>query len=482
MTNQSSYPNLEIHAQLAESEARYRTVIENASDMIQSVRPDGTFEFVNRAWLRKLGYAAEEVANLSIWDIIHPQSIEHCKQLFAQASSGKSIDDVRATFVSKAGQPVPIEGSVTSRMADDVVIATHGIFRDISERLRALDLEERNTQLEKEQLARYLEKMAALGRLSAGLAHELNNPAAAAQRASTGLARSLARRDAAMRELNATHIAPGHWRILEMLEQEGQSQMSSQNTLSPIEVSDREEAVEAWLKAHGVMRAWDISPGLVQAGMTEEALERLTAQLPATVLTPALIWLTESLEVLHLADVVSRSTHQISDLVTAVKAYSYMDRAAEQNVDVHAGIENTLLILAHRLKNITVMRDYDRNLAPVRTMGSGLNQVWTNILDNAVDAMNGRGTISIQTRRRNDRAVVAIGDDGCGIAPQHLHCIFEPFFTTKPQGQGIGLGLDTVWRIVTEEHHGEIRVTSQPGNTVFHISLPLAAPGTRDDS
>jgi C4-dicarboxylate-specific signal transduction histidine kinase len=157
-----------------------------------------------------------------------------------------------------------------------------------------------------------------------------------------------------------------------------------------------------------------------------------------------------------------------------------MDRATEQSVDIHSGIEDTLLILAHRLKNVTVTRDYDRTLPPVRAMGSGLNQVWTNVLDNAIDAMNGQGTISIRTLREDDNVVVAIGDDGCGIPAENLHCIFEPFFTTKPQGQGIGLGLDTAWRIVTGEHHGEIRVTSRPGDTVFHVSLPLNVAGSRE--
>ena len=469
----------EVHAQLAESEARYRTVIENASDMIQSVRPDGTFEFVNRAWLQKLGYTADEVASLIVWDVIHPESIEHCQQLFALASSGNSVDHIQATFITRTGQPLPVEGNATSRMTDGVVIATHGIFRDISERLRALDLEKRNAQLETERLARYLEKMAALGRLSAGLAHELNNPAAAAQRASARLKQSLTNRDAAMRELNTKQLTPEQWRALELLEREGHRQIPSQSSLSPIEISAREEAIEDWLKSRGIMQAWDLSPGLVEAGITEDVLDRLAVQLSAEFLGSAVVWLSESLAVLQLTDVLARSSHRISDLVSAVKAYSYMDRSTEQSVDIHAGIENTLIILAHRLKDITVTRDYDRSLPPVRTVGSGLNQVWTNILDNAVDATNGEGAISIQTRRNDSHVVVSIGDDGCGISAVHLPCIFEPFFSTKPQGQGTGLGLDAAWRIVTEEHHGEISVTSRPGNTVFRVQLPIA-PGVPD--
>ena len=462
----------EVLARLAESETRYRTVIESASDMIQSVRPDGTFEFVNRAWLNKLGYAADEVPRLIVWDIIHPDSIAHCQQLFVLASSGQSIDHIRATFITKAGQPLPVEGNATSRIADGVVIATHGIFRDISERLRALELEERNAQLERERLARYLEKMAALGRLSAGLAHELNNPAAAAQRASTRLAESLTKRDAAMHDLTAKSLAPEVWQAIETLEQKAHGQLPAQSSLNPIEISAREEVIEKWLISHGVKRAWDVGTGLAQAGITEEVLDGLASQVPAEALISAIAWLSESLTVRQLANVVARSSHRISDLVTAVKAYSYMDRATEQMVDVHEGIENTLIILAHRLKNITVKRDYDRTLPAVRAWGSGLNQVWTNILDNAVDAMNGKGTISIRTFLEDNKVVVSIADDGSGILPEHLPCIFEPFFSTKPQGSGTGLGLDTVWRIVTEEHRGQVSVTSEPGKTVFRVALP----------
>jgi PAS domain S-box-containing protein len=460
---------------LVESEARYRAVIENASDMIQSVRPNGTFEFVNRAWQQKLGYSDDDLNRLIIWDIIHPDEIAHCQALFSLAIGGETVDDIRTKFVAKDGHAVPVEGNATSRFLDGKVVATHSFFRDITERLRAQELEERNARLERERQARYLEKMAALGKLSAGLSHELNNPASAAQRASARLAEGLANRDAATRELVTHCLTVEQWQVLEGLVDESAAREPAQRDLDPFEVSQREEAIEGWLDEHDVAGAWNLAPSLVRGAVTEETLERLSGVLSGAVLSAAIRWLAESVAVRDQAEVVARSTHRISELVGAVKAYSFMDRATEQEVDVHDGIENTLVILAHRLKDATIRRDYDRNLPPVRARGSGLNQVWTNVIDNAIDATGGPGTIAIRTRREGDRAVVEIADDGCGIPPEQISRIFEPFFTTKPQGQGTGLGLDIAWRIVTEEHGGTIEAESAPGKTTFRVSLPLAS-------
>lgn len=461
-------------ARLIESEARYRAYIDNASDMIQSVAMDGSFEFVNRAWLNKLEYTEDELSGLIIWDIIHPSSIAHCQELFMAVMGGQAKDSVTAVFAKKDGTAVPVEGDAVPRIVDGKVVATHSFFRDVTERLRAEELEKRNAALERENLARYLEKMAALGKLSAGLSHELNNPASAAQRASDQLAAGLAKRDDATRALATAGTSSDDWAALAGLLDPAKRPQSSEK-LGPLEISEREESMEAWLDDHGIARAWELSPRLVRVGINEAALEGVIDPLPAAAATPAINWIAESAGVLELTDVIGRSASRISELVAAVKSYSHMDRATELIVDVHDGIEDTLVILGHRLTDVSVRRSYDRSLPPVRALGNSLNQVWTNIIDNAIDATEGKGTLTITTRRDGDRAIVELGDDGRGISPEDLNCIFEPFYTTKPQGQGTGLGLDTAWRIVTEEHQGMIEVESWPGHTVFKVSLPLAS-------
>lgn len=464
---------------LVESEERYRAVIENASDMIQSVRPDGTFEFVNNSWHAILGYDRDDLPRMTVWDIVHPDELEHCQQLFARAIHGEELGEVQTTFITKDRRPVPVEGTVAVRFLGDQPIATHGFFRDISERLRAEELRARNEQLERERFARFLEKMAALGKLAAGLAHELNNPASAARRASAELLERLEYRDIAIRELTTHNLTAAAWDALAGI---AARDTAPPDLNDPILLSERETEMEEWLEARGIAGGWRLASDLVAGGICGDDLAELAALFPPSALGSGVRCLAESRAVRNAADVICRSATRMSDLVTAVKAYSYMDRAVEQIVDVHAGLDNTRIILAHQLKNMQVVAEYDRSLPPVRTFGSGLNQVWTNLIDNAADATGGKGRLLIRTRRAGDRAVVEITDDGPGIPPEIQSRIFEPFFTTKPQGSGTGLGLDTVWRIVTEEHSGTIEVESQPGRTTFRVSLPLAdgASGERE--
>jgi len=469
---------------LAESEQRYRAVIDNAWEMIQSVRPDGSFEFVNQAWFDTLGYTTGDLADLNVWDIIHESSVAHCQLLFQQALKGDPIPSMEAVFVAKDGTAVPVEGSVTSRLVGEEVVATHGFFRDITERLRSRELEVENAELVRAEQARYLEKMAALGKLSAGLAHELNNPSAAVSRAVARIGQAIAVRDLAGRDLVTAGLDADQWQTVTAPAAGPASvdRLRTAGTDDPLELDRREQDVESWLGQRGIPKAWSLAPGLAQLGLGPPDLDALARALPDEALTPGLRWLDASATVIESTEILARSSQRISDLVGAVKGYTHMDRATEQDVDVHAELDSTLVILDHRLRDMTVRREYDRTLPPVHVVGNTLNQVWTNIVDNALDATNGMGTLTIRTRAGRaegapdgSSVVVEIEDDGPGIPEDVRTRIFEPFFTTKAQGQGTGLGLDTAWRIVSQEQHGSLTVDSVPGRTVFTVTLPAAA-------
>jgi signal transduction histidine kinase len=248
--------------------------------------------------------------------------------------------------------------------------------------------------------------------------------------------------------------------------------------MDSLDRSDCEEAIAACLQRHGVARAWDLAPALVDAGCEAAWFDRVSAQFPAEAWPDFLARIAASLTIGTLLDQIENSTGRISDLVRAIKEYTYMDQGPEQEVDIHQGIESTLLMLRHRLKQgIDVKLDFDRSLPKICARGSELNQVWTNLIDNAIDAMEGKGELRIRTARELDRLLVEIGDNGPGIPPEVQAHIFEPFFTTKGVGQGTGLGLETARRIV-QEHSGELTVQSVPGDTRFQIRLPLPSGGT----
>ncbi|MGE3798042.1 MAG: nitrogen regulation protein NR(II) [Thermomicrobiales bacterium] len=470
MSNQVQFSS---DSRLRESEQRYRDVIQGASDLIQSIRPDGSFEFVNRAWLEKLGYSEEELTGLTIWDVIHPSAVDECQIHFGQVMSGHDLQNIRVLFQTKSGEAIPAEGSAHSRFIDGELVATHGFFRDISERLRLEQLASENRKLEEAERARYQEKMAALGKLSAGLSHELNNPAAAAARSVRGLLQALHARDEAQRSMIRLQVSLEVCERIAQVAEKCEAERQQARHRSALEMSRLEDEIGIWLEAHGVAESWNYAQPLVSGGISTSDLEDLAGLMSAESFESAVTWIAESLVIREALDVVIRSTDRISELVGAVKAYSFRDQATEQDVDIHDGIENTLVILAYQLKGMKVERNYDHSIPKVRTYGSGLNQVWTNILDNAADATNGSGTVSINTRREGDLAVIEIADDGPGIPAEVLTRIFEPFYTTKPQGSGTGLGLDIVWRIVVDEHGGSIDAESEPGRTVFRVSVPL---------
>jgi signal transduction histidine kinase len=317
------------------------------------------------------------------------------------------------------------------------------------------------------------DKLAALGKLSAGLAHELNNPASAGKRAAMELRRAFQSLESAHEEFEKNNPSQEQRIFLRTAEVEARNRHAEAKPKDAIEQSDREEEIGSWLDRAGVKNAWQVAPLLAEAEVTTQALEQLQKQLGTPLLAPGLRRLVGKLELFRLVHELENSTSRISELVRAIKEYSFMDQAPNQEVDVAKGIESTLMILHHKLKQgVNIIRKYDPNLPKIFSYGSELNQVWTNLIDNAIDAMKGKGDLQIRTCQEDDNVLVEIVDNGTGIPAEIQSRIFDPFFTTKPVGDGTGLGLDTVYRII-RKHHGSINLSSRPGYTCFRVRLPI---------
>lgn len=326
------------------------------------------------------------------------------------------------------------------------------------------------------------ERLLALGSLSAGLTHELNNPAAAAVRATS----ALRERVAGMRhKLGA--IAAGPYRrdslqVLVEIQERTAERVAKATTLSPLEASDREDAISDWLDDHGIEGGWQLAPTFVQAGLDTDWLDHVAGAVGEDILEGAVRWLNYTVETELLMNEIEDSTTRVSTLVHAARQYSQLDRAPYQVADVHELLDSTLLMLSAKIgPHITVVKDYDRTLPKIPAYPGELNQVWTNLIDNAVSAMDtmddAQGTLTVRTARDGDRLLVEFRDTGSGIPEDIRDRVFDPFFTTKPVGQGTGLGLDISWRIVVNKHHGDLRVQSTPGDTRFQVRLPLTGTG-----
>jgi signal transduction histidine kinase len=347
--------------------------------------------------------------------------------------------------------------------------AIRGWFPLAMHLLEGIYLGMRNTQA----LVGQRERLLALGALSAGLTHELNNPAAAAVRATAALRERVAGMRHKLAMLADGHLDPSQLPALVKLQEAAAERVGKAPTLSALETNDAEDELADWLEEHDIQSGWDIAPVLVGGGVDVPWLAGVAGAVGEENLEPAVRWLAYTVETELLMGEIEDAVARISTLVGAAKQYSQIDRAPFQVVDVHELLDSTLVMLAGKLgKGITVVKEYDRSLPQIPAYAAELNQVWTNIIDNAVGAMDGHGTLTIRTVRDGDLVCVEIGDTGPGVPENIRSRIFEPFFTTKPVGEGTGLGLDISYRIVVNKHHGDIRLISQPGDTRFRVLLP----------
>ncbi len=483
-----------------QAEQKFRSVTESAIDAIISANHEGDIVSWNRAATRILGFTEEEALGQRL-ELIIPERFHELHRngmaRYTATGEGHVIGTTVELFArTKAGDEVPIELSLSTWTVRDERYYT-GIIRDIGERKRAEAalrtseqalrektqelrrknqvLEETLSQLHEAQNQLIIqEKMASLGKLSAGMAHELNNPASAAQRGAAQLRSSFSQLQRINLRLAEQELDRTQLEALQGLDRRAREGARRPSELSALARSDRESELEPWLEAHEVERASELAPGLVSLGYDADELAALADGFPGDRVALVVEWVSCIFSIYSLVGEIGLGTSRISEIVKALKTYTYMDQAPFQSVDVHEGLDNTLIIFQNKLKRgVTVHRRYGDGLPEIQAYASELNQVWTNLIDNAVDAMEGRGTLTIRTRREDDRVVVEIEDDGPGIPDDIRSMVFDPFFTTKGPGSGTGLGLNISRNLVVQRHHGDITVTSRPGRTCFTVTLPI---------
>ncbi|MGA5541064.1 ATP-binding protein [Mycobacterium sp. NPDC051198] len=330
------------------------------------------------------------------------------------------------------------------------------------------------------------EKLLALGTITAGLTHQLNNPAAATARAVADLREGVGKMRHKLAMLADGKFTPEALGVLVTIQDEVAEQVAKSKglELTALETSDREDAIGDWLEDHGIASAWDYAPTFVEAGLDIDWLERVEGTISgvdcSATLPGALGWLKYTIDTELRMNEIAEASKRISALLAGAKQYSQMDRGSYQSADVHEGLRSTMMMFGDKVgkdKPVSLCKELDKTLPELHCYPGDLNQVWTNIIENAIQAMGGHGTLTLRTSRETDDVIrVEICDDGPGISEEDIERIFTPFFTTKPFGEGTGLGLDLAWRIVVEKHGGDLRVQSRPGDTRFIVLLPLVAP------
>jgi PAS domain S-box-containing protein len=462
---------------LRESEERFRAVAQSANDAIISADNKGNIIFWNKGAQTIFGYEPEEVLGRPLIMLMperyretHQEGLERFKATGEPHIIGKTVE---LHGLRKDGSEFSLELSLADWKTREGAFFS-SILRDITERKQAAKV-----LRERENMLRQSEKMAQLGTLTAGVAHELNNPAAAVKRGAEQLGGSITQLGQAQSELSRLAILEAQPRMLQSLTHRAQEQGARPLELNALARSDREVELETWLEEWGVANAWEFTPTLVNLGYDTAGLAALAehfTQHPDEL--PAVIsWLNATYSVHNLLTEIGQGAGQISEIVKALKSYSYLDQAPVQTVDVHEGLDNTLLILRYEFKSgVSVRREYAPDLPKIQAYGSELNQVWTNIIDNAADGLEGQGEIVIRTSQAEDWVVVEIEDNGPGIPAEVQSRVFDAFFTTKPPGQGTGLGLNISYNIV-HKHQGDIKVFSEPGKTCFQVRLPVNFEG-----
>jgi PAS domain S-box-containing protein len=483
-----------------QAEQKFRSVTESAIDAIISADHTGVIISWNKAATRILGYTEEEAVGRRLELIIperHHEAHRNGMARFTATGEAHVIGTtVELSAINKQGDEVPIELSLSTWTVRDDRYYT-GIIRDIGERKRAEDalrqseqalresteeLKRKNDELEEtlnqlneahNQLM-IQEKMASLGKLSAGMAHELNNPAAAAQRGAAQLQATFAKWQGVQLRMGKLCLDEKLTAKVMELDEVATVRARKPAELNALIRSDREVALEEWLHEHDIDAPVEVVPALVSLGYDLGDLNALASVFDRSQLPVVIDWLSFKYTIYSLVSEIGLGTSRIVELVKALKTYTYMDRAPVQSVDVREGLDNTLIILHNKLKRgVTVLREYADDLPVIQAYASELNQVWTNIIDNAIDAMGGKGKLIVRARREDQWVVVEIEDDGPGIPKDIQTKIFDPFFTTKGPGDGTGLGLNISRNLIVKKHQGQISVMSSPGGTCFAVRLPI---------